>query len=168
MFNADDVEMKLSSSNILHPGQAVDVFVKGNNAGYFGRLHPKLCAQYDLSDNIYLFEFNIKNIIKQEKTRYQPISKYPSVKRDISIVIDEKILFDDVLKCARNECTDLLTNLELFDVYQGEGIEKGKKSLALGLTFQATSSTLKDLEVEAIMKKVMAGLNNNFGAKLRE
>lgn len=83
-------------------------------------------------------------------------------------MIDEKILFDDVLKCARNECTDLLTNLELFDVYQGEGIEKGKKSLALGLTFQATSSTLKDLEVEAIMKKVMAGLNNNFGAKLRE
>ena len=72
------------------------------------------------------------------------------------------------MKCARNEGSDLLTNLELFDVYQGEGIEKGKKSLALGLTFQATSSTLKDEEVETIMENVIDGLHNKFGAKLRE
>jgi phenylalanyl-tRNA synthetase beta chain len=168
MFDSNDIEMKLSTSNILHPGQAVDVFVKGNNAGYFGRLHPKICAQHDLPDNIYLFEFNIKNIIKQEKTRYKQISKYPSVKRDISIVIEEKISLSDVLQCVQNDGSELLTNLELFDVYQGEGIENGQKSLALGLTFQATSSTLKDKEVEAIMEKVVIGLNNNFGAKLRE
>ncbi len=168
LIGASEIEMKPNTSNILHPGQAVDVYVKGKNAGCFGRLHPKTCADLDLPDNIYLFEFTIKNILKWEKTRYKPISKYPSVKRDISIVIDEKILLDDVLKCARNDGSELLTNLELFDVYQGEGIEKGKKSLALGLTFQATSSTLKDEEVEAIMEKVMDGLNNNFGAKLRE
>jgi phenylalanyl-tRNA synthetase beta chain len=168
LISASDIEMKPSISNILHPGQAVDVYVKDKNAGCFGRLHPKIGADLDLPDNIYLFEFSIKNILKQEKTRYKPISKYPSVKRDISIVIDENILLEDVLKCARNDGTELLTNLELFDVYQGEGIEKGKKSLALGLTFQATSSTLKDEEVETIMEKVVDGLNNNFGAKLRE
>lgn len=168
LIDAREIEMKPNTSNILHPGQAVDVYVKGINAGCFGQLHPKICADLDLPDNIYLFEFSIKNIIKQEKTRYKPISKYPSVKRDISIVIDEKALLEDVLKCARNDGSELLTNLELFDVYQGEGIEKGKKSLALGLTFQATSSTLKDEEVEAIMDKVVDGLNNNFGAKLRE
>jgi len=168
LIGASEIEMKPSASNILHPGQAVDVFIKGINAGCFGRLHPKICADIDLPDNIYLFEFSIKNILKQEKTRYKPISKYPSVKRDISIVVDEKILLEDILKCARNDGTDLLTNLELFDVYQGEGIEKEKKSLALGLTFQATSSTLKDEEVEAIMEKVVDSLNNNFGAKLRE
>lgn len=168
MIGASEIEMKPSTSNILHPGQAVDVYVKDNNAGCYGRLHPKICADLDLPDNIYLFEFSINNIFKQEKTRYKPISKYPSVKRDISIVIDEKTLLEDVLKCARNDGTGLLTNLELFDVYQGEGIENGKKSLALGLTFQATSSTLKDEEVETIMENVVHGLNNNFGAKLRE
>ena len=80
----------------------------------------------------------------------------------------KKTLLEDVLKCARNDGSDLLTNLELFDVYQGEGIEKGKKSLALGLTFQATSSTLKDEEVETIMGNMIDGLHNKFGAKLRE
>jgi len=168
LIDASEIEMKANTSNILHPGQAVDVYVKGKNVGFFGRLHPKICTDLDFPDNVYLFEFNIKNILKQENTHYKPISKYPSVKRDISIVIDEKTLLQDVLICARNEGSDLLTNLELFDVYQGEGIEKGKKSLALGLTFQATSSTLKDEEVEAIMEKVVNSLNNNFGAKLRE
>ncbi len=168
LIDAREIEMKPNTSNILHPGQAVDVYVKGINVGCFGQLHPKICADLDLPDNVYLFEFSIKNILKQEKTRYKPISKYPSIKRDISIVIDEKTLLGDVLKCAQNDGSELLTNLELFDVYQAEGIEKGKKSLALGLTFQATSSTLKDEEVEAIMDKVLDGLNNNFGAKLRE
>jgi len=168
MIGSSEIEMQPSTSNILHPGQAVDVYVSGKNAGCFGRLHPKTAADIDLPDNIYLFEFNIKSILKQEKTRYKSISKYPSVKRDISIVIDEKTLLEDVLKCARNDGSDLLTNLELFDVYQGEGIEKGKKSLALGLTFQATSSTLKDEEVETIMGNMIDGLHNKFGAKLRE
>ncbi|GJM04701.1 MAG: phenylalanine--tRNA ligase beta subunit [marine bacterium B5-7] len=167
-FDVSDIKMETSASNILHPGQAVDVYVKGKNAGCFGRLHPKICVDLDLPDNVYLFEFNIKKILKQKKTHYKTISKFPSVKRDVSVVIDEKILLEDVLRCARNDGTDLLTNLELFDVYQGEGIEKGKKSLALGLTFQATSSTLKDEEVEAIVEKMVDGLNNNFGAKLRE
>ena len=72
------------------------------------------------------------------------------------------------MKCAENYGTNLLLNVELFDVYQGESIEKGKKSLALRLTFQATSSTLTDEVIEAIMKKLVASLNNNFGAKLRD
>jgi phenylalanyl-tRNA synthetase beta chain len=115
-----------------------------------------------------VFEFNIKNSLKQEKSRYAKISKYPSVKRDISILVDEKIPLTDIINCINNGATELLTNLELFDVYQGEGIEKEKKSLALGLTFQATSSTLMDEEVESIMAKVIDGLHNNFCAKLRE
>ena len=72
------------------------------------------------------------------------------------------------MKCAENYGTNLLLNVALFDVYQGESIEKGKKSLALRLTFQATSSTLTDKSVESVMKKLVEGLDNNFGAKLRE
>lgn len=162
------VEMNSSQAEMLHPGQAVDLLVDGNKIGYFGRLHPKVCAGLGISNNVYVFEFDIKNSIKKEKARYTKISKYPSVKRDISILVDEKIPLADIINRVNNDATELLTNLELFDVYQGEGIEKEKKSLALGLTFQTTSSTLMDEEVESIMAQVIDGLHNNFGAKLRE
>ncbi len=168
MLEPERVEMNSSQSEVLHPGQSVDVLVDGNKIGYFGRLHPKVCSGLGISDNIYVFEFDIKNSKKQEKAHYTKISKYPSVKRDISILVDEKIPLADIINRVNNDATELLTNLELFDVYQGEGIEKEKKSLALGLTFQATSSTLMDEEVESIMAQVIDGLHNNFGAKLRE
>ena len=100
--------------------------------------------------------------------KYQPISRFPSIKRDISVVLDAVVPYRDVVECVKTDATDLLNNLELFDLYQGEGIEKGKKSLALGLTFRATSSTLKDEEVETIMGNIIDGLHNKFGAKLRE
>ena len=142
--------------------------MKGENAGYYGRLHPKICTELNIPINIYIFEIVINKILKKKKTCFKKISKYPSVKRDISIIISDEIRFEDVMKCAENYGTNLLLNVELFDVYQGESIEKGKKSLALRLTFQATSSTLTDEVIEAIMKKLVASLNNNFGAKLRD
>jgi phenylalanyl-tRNA synthetase beta chain len=168
LIGADRIEMKLSQLEVLHPGQAVDVLVDGIDTGYFGRLHPKVCSQLELSDKVYVFEFNVENIAKQDDVSFRAISKYPSVRRDIAVLVDELVPFAELLNTVNSEATSLLSNLELFDVYQGEGIEKGKKSLALGLTFQATSSTLKDEEVETIMEKVIDGLHNKFGAKLRE
>ena len=100
--------------------------------------------------------------------KYRPISKFPSIKRDIAIVVDEMIMVADVIEQLKIDATDKLSNLELFDVYQGEGIELGKKSLALGLTFQATSITLRDEEVETIMGNILDGLHNKFGGTLRE
>lgn len=168
LIGADRIEMKLSQLDMLHPGQAVDVLVDGIDTGYFGRLHPKVCSQLELSDKVYVFEFNVENIAKQDDVSFRAISKYPSVRRDIAVLVDELVPFTELLNTVNSEATSLLSNLELFDVYQGEGIEKGKKSLALGLTFQATSSTLKDEEVETIMENVIDGLHNKFGAKLRE
>jgi phenylalanyl-tRNA synthetase beta chain len=168
LVHTSDIELLPSTSKILHPGQAVDLIVKGENAGYYGRLHPKICTELNIPINIYIFEIVINKILKKKKKCFKKISKYPSVKRDISIIISDEIRFEDVMKCAENYGTNLLLNVELFDVYQGESIEKGKKSLALRLTFQATSSTLTDEVIEAIMKKLVASLNNNFGAKLRD
>ena len=161
------VEFKQASSEILHPGQAVTVFIDGNEAGYFGQLHPIIAAKMNLNNEVYLFDFEVKYLNKQDVVKFQPVSKFPSVKRDISILIDEEIPLSEVTDNVRRNATEALSNLELFDVYQGEGIEKKKKSLALGLTFQVTSSTLTDEEVESIMGKVLDGLYNKFGAKLR-
>ncbi len=168
MMSMEEIEMSPSKSAFLHPGQAVDVLIDGAVAGYFGRIHPQIGTDLNISDNVYLFEFNLKKIRKKEKRSYQAISKYPSIKRDIAIVLDKSVALADVMHNIKSTATNLLTNLELFDLYEGEGIEKEKKSLALGLTFQATSSTLKDEEVETIMRNVIDGLHNNFGAKLRE
>jgi phenylalanyl-tRNA synthetase beta chain len=161
------LEFKQSQSEKLHPGQAVTVIIDGVEAGYFGQLHPKIAAKLELKGSIYLFDFEVKYLNKKEVLKFRSISRFPSVKRDISIVIDEEIPLADVLSIVRNNATEALSNLELFDVYQGEGIEKKKKSLALGLTFQVTSGTLTDEEVESIMGKVLDGLYNKFGAKLR-
>ena len=166
--NVDRLQFKPSSAEMLHPGQAVEVLVDDNNVAVFGQLHPQIRAQFDIPNEIYLFEIDMNNLQSKREIHYAPISRFPSIKRDISIIIDELIPVADVMMLIRNTATNLLTNLQLFDLYQGEGIEKGKKSLALGLTFQATSSTLKDEEVETIMGNVVDGLHNNFGAKLRE
>ena len=159
--------IRFASARRIDPGQAVDVFLAGNKFGFFGQLHPKLASLLDLKKSAYVFEFNMNNIVKKDIIRYQPISKFPSIRRDISVVLDEEIPYAEVLASIKNDATDALSNLELFDVYQGEGIEKKKKSLALGLTFQVTSSTLTDEEVETIMGNVLDGLYNKFGATLR-
>ncbi|MCZ6802701.1 MAG: phenylalanine--tRNA ligase subunit beta [Proteobacteria bacterium] len=168
MLEPERIELKQSTLDMLHPGQAVDVFIDGNESGYFGQLHPKICSILDFNNNLYLFDYKLESINEIEAVKYQPISLYPSIKRDIAVLIDEIIPLAELVSCVKNDATILLTNLELFDVYQGEGIEKGKKSLALGLTFQATSSTLKDEEVETIIGNIVDGLYNKFGAKLRE
>jgi phenylalanyl-tRNA synthetase beta chain len=162
------IEFKQSKAEILHPGQAVDVLIDGNVIGYFGQLHPRISAKFDLNNIAYLFDFEMKSLSKVEVLKFQAISKFPSVKRDISVLIDEAIPMADVLASVEKNGTAALSKLELFDVYQGESIENNKKSIALGLTFQVTSSTLRDEEVETIMRNVVDGLYNKFGAKLRE
>ncbi len=167
-FAADSLDFRSGEHAMLHPGQTVRVVVGDEDIGIFGQLHPRVKAELGIPNDVYLFEFIINKLSITKPIKYQPISRYPAVARDIAIVLDDSIALAEVLAEIKKSATNLLTNLELFDVYHGEGIEKGKKSLALGLTFQTTSSTLKDEEVEAIMKEVIAGLNDKFGATLRE
>ncbi len=122
------VELEQSESETLHPGQAVDVLIDNVKAGYFGQLHPKIAAKLDLKENVYLFDFEVNYLNKKNVVKFQPISKFPSVKRDISIIIDEEIPLSEVTTFIKSNATQALSNLELFDVYQGEGIEKKKKS----------------------------------------
>lgn len=153
---------------MLHPGQSFGIQLDNVRVGVAGQLHPAVRASLGLSSDAYLFEIYLENMPEQERIEYQPISRFPSVTRDISIVVDDNISLKTVIAEIKASAADLLTNLELFDVYHGEGIEIGKKSLALGLTFQSSSSTLKDREVATIMGKVISGLYVKFGAKLRE
>jgi phenylalanyl-tRNA synthetase beta chain len=99
--------------------------------------------------------------------RFAPISKYPAIRRDLAIIVDEQVTSQDIVDCISQVAGELLVNLELFDEYRGEGIDSGRKSLALGLTLQDSSRTLKDNAVDAILDRVVGALSSELAAQLR-
>ena len=170
-LNSGRLAFRPEEVHALHPGQAMRILAGAEAVGCCGRLHPSRGAALGLKDGVYLFEINMQKLARA--TAPGPdnmaglVSRYPPVKRDLAIVLDEAIAYAAVAECVKEHATDWLNELELFDIYRGEGVEKGKKSLALGLTFRATSLTLKDEEIETVMGNITDGLCKKFGARLR-
>ncbi len=152
----------------LHPGQAAEIVYAERSIGLIGCLHPALQADWDLTDTVCLFELDLSLISVKKHENYRKISKYPTIRRDISIIVGEQTDAIQVIETVKTASSEPLQNLELFDVYQGEGIDSGKKSLALGLTFQRSSSTLTDEEADAAVGGILNSLHEQFGAILRE
>ena len=165
---ADNIEYRTFQHNALHSGQSAQIFIKNQLIGIIGALQPMLLREYGLTQPALIFELYLKRISAKKPLKFTKISKFPVVKRDISLLIEQKIPVHEVMNCIKNEAQTLLSNLELFDLYQGEGIDLGKKSLALGLTFQTSSSTLTEEEVESVMNRIVTALYSEFGATLRE
>ena len=162
------IEFRQIEYNALHPGQSAEIFYNNQKVGMVGALHPAIQLELEIPQQVYLFELYIRGLSKKIAPKYQKISKFPIVNRDIAILVDEGVTLANIMDCIRKSAPDTLINLELFDVYRGEGIDLGKKSLALGLTFQGSSSTLTDEEVEATMGEILASLKNGLGGVLRE
>ena len=152
----------------LHSGQSARINFNNQQVGIIGALHPSVQRRLDLVKEAFVFELELKDISKQIVAKYQKISKFPSIQRDISITVAEEISIADIMDLIGKTSQDLLYNLELFDVYRGEVIDLEKKSLTFGLTFQRTSSTLTEDEVELAVGNILENLRNQFGASLRE
>jgi phenylalanyl-tRNA synthetase beta chain len=155
----------------LHPGQAAEIVYSGNTEhpiGLLGVLHPQLQAKFGLEKSVILFELHLSALQAAISPKFQEISRYPAIRRDLALVLDEAIPARNVLDNVRKTAGRLLVNLELFDEYRGEGIDSGRKSLALGLTLQDTSRTLNEEDVEAVIGRVVAGLKADFDAQLRQ
>ena len=163
-----DANFRKTKQAALHPGRSAEIFHENQIIGYIGALHPAIQRSLELSHEIYLFEIFIERISKQLTPKFQKISRFPAVKRDLAIVVDENISFNQVFNCIRLAASGNLINLQLFDVYRGEGIDLGKKSLAFDLTFQGTSSTLTDGEVDIAMGEILSRLKSELGGVLRE
>jgi len=151
----------------LHPGKTAAITSNGKKVGLIGQLHPKIAAKLGIETTIILFEIDIFAVLRRNNIKFQQISKYPSIRRDISILVDESIEVKMVFGVISQACGKWLVNLELFDEYRGEGIDSGRKSLSLGLTLQESSRTLKEEEVETVMARVIAALEAKVGARLR-
>jgi phenylalanyl-tRNA synthetase beta chain len=152
----------------LHPGKAAEVKVKGRVVGVLGELHPLVKDRYELGDSpVLVADFDLETLRTIDLT-YDviPVPEFPPVYEDIAVIVDESVLAERVESLIRQTGGRTVTNVKLFDVYRGDQIGVGKKSLAYSLTYQA-DKTLTDAEAAAIRNKIVKRLENELGAKLR-
>ena len=167
-LNQNRISFVSTTHPALQPGQSAAMVRNGIVIGHLGALHPAISGRLGFDKPLFLFEINCHDMVAVEAAQFQPISKFPIVRRDIAVVVDEAISAANCLDVARVAAGELLRDLQLFDVYRGQGIDSGKKSLALGLIFQALSSTLTDEEVEQAVRRVLAQLRERVGGTLRD
>jgi len=154
----------------LHPGQSAEIINIDQNKsiGYIGVIHPEIEEKTGLDSSVILFEIDAEVLTATKLPEFHEISRFPAIRRDLALLLADSVPAQAILDAVRVAAGRLLVNLELFDEYRGEGIDSGRKSLALGLTFQDTSRTLNDEEIEAVVGRVVAALQAGFGAQLRQ
>jgi phenylalanyl-tRNA synthetase beta chain len=152
----------------LHPGRAARVLRRGQPVGWIGELHPSLVRELAFTYAPVLFEVDFAAALAVSLARYQEISRYPQVRRDLAIVVDESVTLSTLAERVTLSASSLLRDLRIFDVYRGPGLEKGRKSVALGLIFQDISRTLTDDDVERLMASVVTDLREKLNARIRE
>jgi phenylalanyl-tRNA synthetase beta chain len=162
----------------LHPGRSARVLHQpgGPDAqkhppqvvGWIGELHPRLVRELEFVNAPVLFELDVAAALQEEVPRAREISRFPQVRRDIAVVVDESITLSALRERVVLSGSSLLQSLRIFDVYRGSGVEKGRKSVALGLIFQDISRTLTDQDVDRAVATVVADLRASLGARIRE
>jgi len=151
----------------LHPGQSAKIVRDDSIIGFIGRIHPNLAKKYDLSLMTYLFELDLDSVCSGYVPEYKTVSKFPSVSRDIALLVPAEISTGSILNFIRLiDCQDL-RDVQLFDVYVGEGVEVSKKSVAVKLTFQRVDRTLTDDEIDDYTALVLRNLAEEFSIELR-
>jgi len=152
----------------LHPGQAAAIYHEQEWIGFIGALHPNLMQTLEITAPVYLFELRVAPLCQTYSIKFKEISKYPSIRRDLAMVVDQAVSAAKIVAAIRQTAGELLIDCQLFDLYQGKGIEAGKKSLAIGLIFQAVSRNLTESEVDTLIGQILSTLEQSLGAKLRK
>lgn len=164
----NDIRFEKANIEHLHPGRTAKIFMNDEEIGYIGQIHPTEAKSYDL-DEVYAFELVLEKLLNRESKplKYIPIPKYPSISRDIALVVDRKTEAKELENIIFEAGKKLLTSVKVFDVYEGEHVEKGKKSIAFSLTYMDPNRTLTDEEVTAVHEKVLNALKEKANATLR-
>ncbi len=148
----------------LHPGQSAVISVNNDIVGIIGKIHPKV-----EKDDVFVLEIDLDRLLSKRvgKMKYKEISKFPNIKKDLSIVVDKKMSAQEIGMKIKKLAGSLLESSEVFDVYTGKGIEDDKKSISFALTFGKGDRTLTDDEINEVMNKIIAGLEKDIKAELR-
>jgi phenylalanyl-tRNA synthetase beta chain len=151
----------------LHPGQSAEIRLNGLSLGFLGLLHPKLEKELGFETRVFLFELDQDRLLNRAIPAFKSLSKFPHVRRDIALLVDENISAASLVICI-NKQSPLFRQVLVFDIYQGSGIPTGQKSVALGLILQDDAETLTDAKVDGVIADVLASLSQEFNAKLRD
>lgn len=154
----------------MHPGRCADIVLDNKSIGYLGEIHPLTAENYNLGTKTYIAVINIDDMTESvnfEKT-YKPLPKFPSVQRDIAMLVKDEILVKDIEKIIIEKGGKLLECVTLFDVYKGKQIKEGYKSVAFNISFRASDRTLTDDEVSSPMSKILNELEQKLNAQLRD
>ena len=151
----------------LHPGQSAEVISGGESVGWIGRLHPAVESKLEVAKPLYVFHVDMGKINEFGSIKAKEVSKFPEVRRDLAFMVDASTPAQLLLDEAKAVAGDALSDLKLFDVYHGKDVENKGKSIALGLTFQHSSRTLTDEEINQSIDKVVNRLKQSLGAELR-
>jgi phenylalanyl-tRNA synthetase beta chain len=160
-------EYRAEAHVALHPGQSARVYLHDKPIGWLGKLHPKWQQQHHLVKNTFLFTLEVNAISHIGVPKYQEVPKFLAVRRDIAVVVDANIPVQAILNAIKAAHISLVSQVQLFDTYQGKGIEPHQKSLALSVLMQDTHRTLLDAEIEVAMAELLQLLEKQFAATLR-
>ncbi|MCX7123761.1 MAG: phenylalanine--tRNA ligase subunit beta [Gammaproteobacteria bacterium] len=159
---------KADLPRFLHPGQSVTLLIDQDIQGYLGRLHPETAQRLDLPSEVFIFEIKLSILEKGQINRIKPISKYPSIRRDLAFLVARNLPAGDLIAAIQSVHCDFLQDVTLFDVYEGDRLPIAQKSLAITLTLQHSERTLVDEEVQHYISKVCAYVKKHCDATLRE
>jgi phenylalanyl-tRNA synthetase beta chain len=161
------LEFAQASHAALHPGQTARLVLNGQPVGWLGTLHHKLAQKFDLPTSPILFELELECLGALPLPRHASIGRFPSMRRDLAFLVDREIAASDLLATMREASEAIVRELEIFDLYQGQGVPPGQKSLAFRIVMQDTERTLTEPEVEAAVAKITEAVISRHGAKLR-
>ncbi|MDE0925812.1 MAG: phenylalanine--tRNA ligase subunit beta [Methylophilaceae bacterium] len=167
MLTHGQAEYRQETHSALHPGQSARVYLQGEAIGWIGKLHPKWQQKYDLPKSATLFELEVRLLLSTALPVYEEVSKFIAVRRDIAVVVDDSVEAGAIIDAVVAAKISLLQKIQLFDIYQGKGIEGGKKSLAFLILIQDTHKTIVDSEAEAALAELLKLLEDKFCAQLR-
>ncbi len=163
-----DYSLEYSKKVWLRPGISADIFIGGELIGSFGKIHPSAAKKFNVPESLFLAEVCIEKILGKniENIKFAPLPKFPLVERDLAVTVKADCYIGNLIKTVRNACA-LVEDVELFDIYQGEQIEKGFKSVAFSIKLRSPDKTLTDQEIQNAMTLIMEKLQEDHGAKIR-
>jgi len=162
-----DAGFEKHSDESLHPNKQAAIVVAGNKLGVIGELHPRVLPAFEIWEAVYLFEIDMTALLPfaAGHKRFQPIPRFPAVIRDMALIVDTEVTHQQIQDIINS--FPLVKQVAVFDVYSGEQVPPGKKSLAYRVTFQSPDHTLTDKEANDVQQQILSQLSSKLGATLR-
>lgn len=169
-LNINKYRILPSNHDSFHPGKTAELLINNRRIGYLGEMHPYVLNNFAIPTKVYVAELDFDEIISQTdlNRKYIPLPRFPSIERDIAVIVSEEIAAGQVEEIIRNKGAKLIEKVELFDVYRGSQIEEGYKSLAFRINYRSNEKTLTDDDITKVHNRILNSLANQVGAILRQ